>query len=679
VKRLFSYVSLLVCLAYLVPLILGLFIPRGGNTVIGAILALPLIPVFIRAAVRFFRSSRTTVVQVEFGALFVVLTALLVQLTGFVDSPFYPLMYLTASILALVLRPVIGLCLLILQAAVDVAPRLTWPGHPFVVNTVLMEELILLLFFGFFLLYTRIEARRHREMSRRLVRYEDDISGISSSVFDRGKGISEEKIGRQAVRALRSIDDFLFDILNRTKKAIGVDTVAYLVPAGNNLFRVREAASSDEKFDFEARPNLQTYRVVMTRGEPALLSAGQGPRGFDTGYYTGRPSGAACMAIVPVTDGRTVSGLLVCDGRIAGGISEKDIRFLEVVGATIRHAEKSIMEYQRLRVGLEEHEGLYDISTRLADAKGTEDVFKTVYDSCKTLIPATTAMAITRAIQSDSQVLSIHGEDLASVADKTFPNAGSLVGWVIETGKVLAYPQKERKRDVFGRQIDFPAGGSLVIFPLLSEEGVIGTCCLLIASPKTPSSFHNRLIELILSMAVASWMRIESKQMLERQAVTDPLTGLHNRRSFTKAYGRMVEHADRYAEPISLLMIDIDRFKGINDTYGHAAGDEVIKAVADTILSSIRKVDVAARIGGEEFAVILPMSPKKSSLATAERIRKAIQGQSIPHGRASIAVTVSIGVATRSGGGTIPDTLIKEADRYLYAAKEGGRDRCETS
>jgi diguanylate cyclase (GGDEF)-like protein len=178
-------------------------------------------------------------------------------------------------------------------------------------------------------------------------------------------------------------------------------------------------------------------------------------------------------------------------------------------------------------------------------------------------------------------------------------------------------------------------------------------------------------------MAVVSWMGIESKKMLERQAVTDPLTGLSNRRSFTKALERKVEHADRFAEPLSLLMIDIDRFKAVNDTYGHAAGDAVIKAVADTILASIRKVDVAARVGGEEFAVILPKSTMKSSLETAERIRKAVRKCVIPHGRTSLSVTVSIGVATRSGERQVPDVLVKEADRQLYAAKEGGRDRCE--
>jgi diguanylate cyclase (GGDEF)-like protein len=678
VKRLFSYVSLPVCLAYLVPLAMGFFIPHGRHMVIGAILALPLVPIFIRAAVGFFGSSRTTIAQVEFGALFVVLTALLVQLTGFVQSPFYPLMYFTASILALVLRPAIGFGLLILLAALDVAPRLSWAGHPFVVDTVLPEELVLLLFFGFFLFYTRVEARRHREMSKRLVRFEDDLSGISSSVFERGEGMSEEKIGRQAVRALVGIDDFLFDILDRTKKAVGAETAAYLVPAGEGVFRVREASSGDEKFNFDARLTLEPYRRVMSHREPVLFSRGQASHGLETGYYTGTSPGVASMAIVPVMEGRAVSGLLVCDGRTADCIAPKDIPFLDLVAVMLRDVEKFSIQFRRLSVDLTEYEELYGISRKLARARRIEEVFQTVYASCAGILPVST-MVVTIVRKKESEIISVHGEGIESISKKTFPHDGSLVGWVVENKKYLAFPQKERKRNVFGREAELAGDGSLALFPLLWEERVIGTCCLVISSPKSPSQFHVRLIEVILNMAVVSYMGIRSTMQLKRQAVTDPLTGLNNRRSFTKAFGRMVEHADRYAEPISLLMIDIDRFKSINDTHGHAVGDDVIRAVADTILLSIRKVDVAARIGGEEFAVILPMSPMKSSLATAERIRKEIRKRAIPHGRTSISVTVSIGVATRSGPGAVPETLIKEADRCLYAAKEGGRDRCETA
>ncbi len=125
------------------------------------------------------------------------------------------------------------------------------------------------------------------------------------------------KIGKQAVRALFGIDDFLFDILDRTKKAVGVDTVAYLVPTGDNLLRVREAASSDDLFDFDARPNLEMYRAAMNQREPVLSFGRSGSQGAGDRLLYGKTLRRGCMAIVPVTDGRTTSGLLVCEARVA--------------------------------------------------------------------------------------------------------------------------------------------------------------------------------------------------------------------------------------------------------------------------------------------------------------------------------------------------------------------------
>jgi diguanylate cyclase (GGDEF)-like protein len=678
VKDLFSYVSFFASFVYCVPLLLGLFVPQSRYATLGAILALPLVPVFIRATVRFSRSSRTTLVQAEFGLLFVILTAVLIQLTGFIDSPIYPLVYLDASILALVVRPLLGLPLLALLATIDLVPRFIVGDHAIELHPVLMNESILLMFFGFFLLYARVELRRQQQVSRRLRRFEEDLIGVSNRVFDRDEGISREGIGKEAARALSGIDDLLYDLLDRTRRVVGVDSVVYLVPAGNDLLRVREAASSDDRVDFDARMNLEMYRNVMSGRQPLLLTRGQGSRGLETGYYRKKPFGAASLAIVPVMDGAAASGLLVCDSDRDSGISAKDIQFLELVAVMLRDIGRLIIHFRRLSVDLTEYEELYGVSRDLAQAKRIEQVFEIVYSFCGRMIPVTT-MVFTVSKQSDSAIVSIHGEGLRSVTKRTFSHADSLVGWVIANRKYLVFPEKERKRNVFGRQIELAGNGSLALFPLLWEERVIGTCCMVVSSEIPPSLFHVRLIEVVLNMAVVSLTGIRLTMQLKRQAVTDPLTGLYNRRSFSKALRRMAEHADRYNEPVSLLMIDIDKFKSVNDTHGHAAGDDVIKAVADTILSCIRKVDMAARIGGEEFAVILPKSVTKSTLATAERIRKAIKKRIITSGRRDISVTVSIGAATRGKGDGPPDALVKEADRCLYAAKEGGRDRCVSS
>jgi len=161
----------------------------------------------------------------------------------------------------------------------------------------------------------------------------------------------------------------------------------------------------------------------------------------------------------------------------------------------------------------------------------------------------------------------------------------------------------------------------------------------------------------------------------QRLADTDALTGLHNRRFLTKTLAER-EQQDP-ARPLSLLMIDLDRFKQINDTYGHPAGDAVLQAAAARIVAACRRTDVVARVGGEEFVVLLPGVGPDEATATAEAIRRRISAEPVRPGVLSIALTTSIGVASQDGPGRAD--LLRLADQALYQAKALGRDRVVTS
>jgi diguanylate cyclase (GGDEF)-like protein len=157
----------------------------------------------------------------------------------------------------------------------------------------------------------------------------------------------------------------------------------------------------------------------------------------------------------------------------------------------------------------------------------------------------------------------------------------------------------------------------------------------------------------------------------------DALTGLANRRSFEAAVAREIDRVARSGEPALLLLLDIDHFKRVNDTYGHAVGDVVIKAVSEALLECVRPMDLAARIGGEEFAVILPNCPPAFGQTVAERLRARVEGKVI-----SIGPTQHVGVTVSVGGAYAPQwvrsspTLWSErADLQLYRAKSEGRNR----
>jgi diguanylate cyclase (GGDEF)-like protein len=159
---------------------------------------------------------------------------------------------------------------------------------------------------------------------------------------------------------------------------------------------------------------------------------------------------------------------------------------------------------------------------------------------------------------------------------------------------------------------------------------------------------------------------------VEEQAITDDLTGLYNRRHLDERLEREVQMARRNGDQVSLVLLDLDHLKRINDTFGHPVGDAVLRHVGATLREVVRTVDVCARYGGEEFAVILPYTDLEEALLTAERIRAALSDMPLPPvGR----VTASLGVATFPEIASDVASLVEEADRALYAAKRAGRNR----
>ena len=162
---------------------------------------------------------------------------------------------------------------------------------------------------------------------------------------------------------------------------------------------------------------------------------------------------------------------------------------------------------------------------------------------------------------------------------------------------------------------------------------------------------------------------------LQEQAVRDGLTGLYNRRYLDEMLEREVSRARREGIPLSLVMLDIDHFKRVNDTYGHQAGDEVLRILAATLMADIRTEDMACRYGGEEFLILLPNMPLAAALTRAEAWRGAVEKLCIVHGDFPIQFTVSLGVAAYPDDGKTPDDLTRCADQALYRAKHGGRNQ----
>jgi len=169
---------------------------------------------------------------------------------------------------------------------------------------------------------------------------------------------------------------------------------------------------------------------------------------------------------------------------------------------------------------------------------------------------------------------------------------------------------------------------------------------------------------------------IRLRDALRNESIRDPLTGLYNRRYLEEIMERETRRAVRSNQGFGVLMIDLDHFKKFNDTYGHEAGDLVLRETAAFLLRSVRAEDIVCRFGGEEFVVILPLAELKVTLARAERIRSHLRELSVFHQGQSVGViTASVGVAELPQHGATAKELLEAADAALYRAKREGRDR----
>lgn len=206
--------------------------------------------------------------------------------------------------------------------------------------------------------------------------------------------------------------------------------------------------------------------------------------------------------------------------------------------------------------------------------------------------------------------------------------------------------------------------------PLTMHDGCrIGALCAVDTKPRELSPEHIAVLRDLARLVVDE---IELRQI----ATTDSLTGALTRRGFDIEINREFNRAERHNHDLSLIAVDVDHFKKVNDTYGHPAGDLVLKTVAAQIKQAIRAEDFMARMGGEEFVVALPETNADQAMVVAEKIRQVIAAATAQTQRGVIAVTASFGVAGGNGSEEDWNAILKNADAALYEAKQTGRDKC---
>jgi diguanylate cyclase (GGDEF)-like protein len=213
--------------------------------------------------------------------------------------------------------------------------------------------------------------------------------------------------------------------------------------------------------------------------------------------------------------------------------------------------------------------------------------------------------------------------------------------------------------------------------PASRARGIAVGADEVLGKPVHPFELRLRVRAMLRIQQLAGELHVANRR-LRQLARTDELTGVRNLRGLRAALRREFRRAQRYHGALSLLAFDVDRFKLVNDTHGHAVGDRVLQAVADALATSVRDVDVVGRSGGEEFLVIAPETPRREALVVAERLRGAVARRTVETEGAPVRVTISCGVATFGEvAAASAAELLQCADVALYRAKMAGRDRVE--
>ncbi len=494
-----------------------------------------------------------------------------------------------------------------------------------------------------------------------------------------------EMLGREQalnnlIRSISSTLDLptaLIKLLRLVAELIGGECSALALFASDGS-TIRSAYSYNLPKELEEQSESNGHGLVWKitkQQQPVLVTDCSAEENAPQGWAG---AGVRGYIIVPVIAGEERMGVLsVFNLDSKKRFTERDLALMESVGRQAAVAIQNVWLFQSVRRRAEEAETLRQASSAVTSALDLSMVLDRI------LIHAG------RVVTYDSAaVFLLEDGEMQMVAGKGFPVKNQLVGMRFPADNplfvemracgqpiILIDASKDPRFEDWGnsRQIHGWIG-----LPLIAQGTVIG--CLTIDSEEI-GVYDVADASLMQSFANEAAIAIEKARLfkqVQQLAVTDSLTGLYNRRYFFEVGQREFRRAQRNERPLSLVLIDIDRFKMFNDTYGHLAGDRVLTALARQCQEAVRELDMVARYGGEEFVILLPETDLENARGVTERIHTTLSEMLIDVGGTPVWISVSFGIAESDAECADLEALFKRADVALYQSKEAGRGRIST-
>jgi two-component system, cell cycle response regulator len=529
----------------------------------------------------------------------------------------------------------------------------------------------------------RLKRERYAILSE-LHTLKSEAIDIESSLPQTLNRIShKDEKGSGIINLIQSREDSYKNIISILKQSIHPYSIfLYLYNQIDDIFYVREFDSEALSVNIDAvRASDSILHAVALERRPISL------RNISKSQYSipfyDKNEGIKSVIALPLQSGKRLKGILCLDSLEADrfGIREEEIikglakELIKVIDSTEAMAGLAKMK--------DELEKVCELGTRLNKQISEEETIDILMDISKRFVDYDFSCFVSFdseagknkivRIRSENEDKNYEGRDFAC-DDKL-----GLASWVIRNNVPLEYCQiKGKKKEIilFNRNFKIPFKyNSVLILPVRSLHSVIGVYILASDRGNLCRSEDKSLLEGVCAQIGIALENARMYETLKHLATSDGLTGLNNHRVFQETLSREVERYSRHPDKFSLLLIDIDHFKGFNDRYGHPIGDFVLKEISKILEAAARKIDLAARYGGEEFAIILINTDEEGSLKMAERIRKEVASKEFSTGELILKVTISVGVATFPTSAKNKQDLIEAADKSLYLAKSAGRNQ----
>lgn len=406
--------------------------------------------------------------------------------------------------------------------------------------------------------------------------------------------------------------------------------------------------------------------------------------------YTSEPTAVHNVMVAPLVRDGEPWGVLVMDATRAEMVTPRDRRLVEGIVPLLLSLLQQLVELRAYRQDSGEDKQAHETSQALASQGGLDGLAEVLVERSQQMLEAHATALVMLQDDASLKVLQAVGFDQDPVGTRfPFDKTVSLVAQAIryETPLIQTGLGGHRKPPtLFGTEFG-PAGRftDVMIVPLMTPGSdveprrCLGALCLCRSRNQPFQDKDKDRVLMLANQAASHLLNIRLLEDSKQQAATDGLTGLPNRRAFAEKLDEMLQRAARFTTPVSLLILDLDHFKKVNDTYGHPVGDQVLRRLSALLRESIREaVDMAARYGGEEFAILLENTSHDGALKLAERLRKAFSEETFIHMEGSHAqqfkCTMSLGVASYPEAGDAL-VLVEKADQALYEAKQDGRNK----